>query len=1413
MLVMSRRAMASIDVGGSDGPPIQRIVHVADLHIRLGAASRTDEYECVFERLIHRVQELSCSFPTIVVVAGDVFHNKGRLDATSGKHAFQWFNQLLDAAPVFVICGNHDYRQDEPDVPDAIEMLEAPYRQGTRPHQLHYLRETGVYRFRNLEVSVVSIKSTLIAHGTSGTVPIEQLPAFPRSAAADRSPGVVRIALFHGTVRTRETSLFGGYPMEWFVGGGFDALLLGDNHRQQVQREPSTGMLWGYPGSLVQQDFGEPRRGHGYLLWTVTPATETPRRALSVEAHHLDNPCGFVTLKQAHLDLSPEALRELVGDETRRPRVRVVVDASSPTGACELERKTRLAMQEIGCECVSVKAVFDRPLDAEEEAEAGDRDGGNCATRMAIADAVSPQTLRAFVGRDLGDEDEDWVLRPCGGSLMVPATDAIPAPVAEQVAARNSRIQNAVDAYQAELAHERAATRDLCSAQSIERMAWSDLMCYGEGNVVDFGTVRRRVVLLSGPNAVGKTSFLDVLCLALFGDPTPARSGAGQVVRHGASRGSVSLWLEGVDGSATEDSRKIRTRHLIHREFARAKNGTCRATAARVVRLSRVEGGQEETLAEGVRKTNEWLSRWVGSPTDLLMSTVLCQNAPHDFFDMKAIDQCAILDRVARLSTISMYEQLLRESIRGHVYIAAQMNAYIAGIKAMAEVEEGGGVGEGAGAGADGTAPADAYEDTEVDIDSAEAAKQALQRDAVTLATLTADATTGAEEISWTARIDDTGADGREREQLPDVGEVIARIRDLSDRKDALASEIAGITCRLDMRRALDSEIDGDGDGDGAESEGCDEGFLPEPERVSIVDLRRAYGEEVLARARAVADPTRLAVAVHSVRVEIDYLLRVHGVRLGVGVEDIDIDIDMGAAPEDRDRLKMGVADSKDRWDRALGCEPMRIDAIDLATEVADWVGVGFGADASSEGNSEEDHAHRNWNDAAFATWRSSSWDPWRRDVMAHVREHLTLGSLQRLVLEREIEALKGATQELNPACPVCMRQPQQLRLDSLRAELQRLAAPEVPRRDRDAISDEYLVQHMIPARRAYDQKGGLMQRERTAWIRAARSAVDSSRSHRLWTDGTARPALRELLRALRARLTDLELRARVVAKLEASRRWTVWLRGELAARRAARARLHDARRRMAVVEGELGRWRRVGLEVQRSVLAPAMARLDVLISRARSNRRRTLRLQCAEQLLDRVQGRAERLQRLLDRLVGGGGAVGYKDHVYETLVLPMVEAKMNEFVAAASPPPPAPSFRVRVRPSDKTRIRFSIVATKGVDELGLDHASGFQRFLVALAMRMSLVALGGSRAGLRHLFLDEGFTACDAANLARAGELLQELVSPWSRFVLPLDSIVVMSHLDAIQDAAHVRVPISFDPVDRISKVVLLPSESKGWA
>jgi exonuclease SbcC len=92
-----------------------------------------------------------------------------------------------------------------------------------------------------------------------------------------------------------------------------------------------------------------------------------------------------------------------------------------------------------------------------------------------------------------------------------------------------------------------------------------------------------------------------------------------------------------------------------------------------------------------------------------------------------------------------------------------------------------------------------------------------------------------------------------------------------------------------------------------------------------------------------------------------------------------------------------------------------------------------------------------------------------------------------------------------------------------------------------------------------------------------------------------------------------------------------------------------------------------------------------------------------------------------------------------------------------------------------------------------MEKASGFQRFLCGLAVRIALGGIGAAGTKPKQLFLDEGFTSCDQTNLAKVPDMLKTLLQLY-------DGIVLVTHLEELKDGGDAIIPIKRDEVSGIS-------------
>ena len=250
--------------------PLKYIFHLSDLHIRNGDASycRFNEYNAVFKNTIISITDTinnrKFKFDDfLIIITGDIFHNKNNI-GNHGLLLYKTFVQeLTKIGRLIIFSGNHDKMQSNQEQPTLV------YSSSFDIRNLTILNNTHSFVIDDIGFSYVDINDTLDIFKNSGR--IQDLPPFP---LFDTNTNIkYKIALFHGSFAA--VKLYNGenvrddtnpYPLEWIQ--DFDFVLLGDIHKRQVFNYKKK-TICGYSGSLIQQNFGEDIIDHGYLLWNL----------------------------------------------------------------------------------------------------------------------------------------------------------------------------------------------------------------------------------------------------------------------------------------------------------------------------------------------------------------------------------------------------------------------------------------------------------------------------------------------------------------------------------------------------------------------------------------------------------------------------------------------------------------------------------------------------------------------------------------------------------------------------------------------------------------------------------------------------------------------------------------------------------------------------------------------------------------------------------------------------------------------------------------------------------------------------------------------------------------------------------------------------------------------------------------
>ena len=390
---------------------------------------------------------------------------------------------LASLAPVFVIRGNHDYRQDIPKERDMISAL-----MSYQLPNVSYLDKTGVHTYKNLSFGLVAIQDTLLYGATTGISP--DLPPFPKGTSE------YNVALFHGTIAgcTLQTgqNIMHGYPIDWFQ--GFDAILLGDIHLQQMNRatpvEYSFAPLassshvqtfsynkespWGYPGSLVQQDFGEPLLGHGFLLWNL--------KEKLVHAFHVHNPYGFLKIKHDEIMIHKKYTKvdSVISQKWFPTHLKISVLGDG------LDLKLFETKNILFIKSVEEKVVEEKMSVKDDVVQINSLE-------------VLVEYLQSVITKDnklFTDSWKGWLKNP---EQLVISTLGFPDALAKKVSDRSEKILKASSTYLDQF--ERFTSQHLITGKvHIHSLQWNWILNYRDGNYYDFDTNTNKICIVNAKN-------------------------------------------------------------------------------------------------------------------------------------------------------------------------------------------------------------------------------------------------------------------------------------------------------------------------------------------------------------------------------------------------------------------------------------------------------------------------------------------------------------------------------------------------------------------------------------------------------------------------------------------------------------------------------------------------------------------------------------------------------------------------------------------------------------------------------------------------------------------------------------------------------------------------------------------------
>ena len=270
-----------------------KFAHIADTHIK--NLKYHYEYKEVFKQLYQalRDEEVDC-----IVHCGDIAHTKTQISPEFVELCSDFFRNLVDIAPTYIILGNHDGNLRNSSRQDAI----TPIVEALDLQDLYLLKNAG--------------ETPLNADYT-----LNVLSVFDEDNWTDPTePDKINIALYHGSISGVKTDA--GWVMEHGehdikIFDKFDFAFLGDIHKtnQTLDKE---GRIR-YPGSTIQQNHGE-TNDKGLLIWDIKD-----RDTWDVKHVAFKNPKPFVTI-----ELTPKGRMPKNTEIPKGARLRLVSNNNLP---------------------------------------------------------------------------------------------------------------------------------------------------------------------------------------------------------------------------------------------------------------------------------------------------------------------------------------------------------------------------------------------------------------------------------------------------------------------------------------------------------------------------------------------------------------------------------------------------------------------------------------------------------------------------------------------------------------------------------------------------------------------------------------------------------------------------------------------------------------------------------------------------------------------------------------------------------------------------------------------------------------------------------------------------------------------------------------------------------------------------
>jgi DNA repair exonuclease SbcCD ATPase subunit len=568
------------------------LVHLSDLHIR-NDADKYVRYKQVFETTVASIKETMQGKEFIIVITGDVFHNKSNISSYGLLLYRVFIAKLCELAKVILFHGNHDKNINDAMQPSLV------YSSSFNIDNLMILKKTTSFTIGDVGFSYVSIDDT-------AGVALPSLPRFPDVS------GKHRVALFHGTFvhsKLHNGSVLDGYPLEWIE--DFDYALLGDVHKRQVSIYKKKTM-YGYSGSLVQQNYGEDIIDHGYLVWDLDERKATPVNVY--------DEFGYINVKQISGDFFVRmggkynrTLSELMG-LAEFPKILEIKLHSLIDHA-----KLKSLLQGVSYDIIT----SDTPVSIIEE-----------PTNLLVVDN---DMMLDYFKQYMCEQQYDYFLDIIKNKELLLLSDY---PQEIQCDKYNSDLKSAIESCMKVDVEKRVMPKF-----RIKYIEWENIYCYDSVSWINFYNMHAKTFLVQGKNGTGKSTIYDVIALAIWGSITPSK-------QNSLSRGIINC--KKTNAYTVVDIETGGKLYRIVRTFGHRKDSNLIDSNNRHL---------YEVVNSKLHKIKFDVIGLVGTLDNFVTSSMLTQNMDNDILQMGYKECIDIIDKTYNIDYINKLYDLFKVAL------------------------------------------------------------------------------------------------------------------------------------------------------------------------------------------------------------------------------------------------------------------------------------------------------------------------------------------------------------------------------------------------------------------------------------------------------------------------------------------------------------------------------------------------------------------------------------------------------------------------------------------------------------------------------------------------------------------------------------------------------------------------------